>query len=250
MKIIRNLATVVVLTSCFSAGNALLQTALAQTVADQTVADQTVLAQTDESDSTTAMDEEKQSQSFMHEMLKPAQDPAEPNTMMRSISREAKMNAAQSFMAVNPFSLRDMVNMMTHKIKVDDGLSIDDVIESMNLRANLLNFRMVGHNTPWKIMESISGEPMPKVEIVSYCDVMTMRKILDYSPEFVALLPCRIAVIEDSAGDLWVVTLDWDVRWLDTSPNPNKMSDELREEAIAIRENIHSIMEAGAYGEL
>lgn len=160
------------------------------------------------------------------------------------------MNAAQTFMAMNPLSLRDMVNMMTTKIKVDEGLTLDDVVESMNLRANLLNFRMVSHNTPWRIMESITGEPMPKVEILSYCDVMTMRRILDYSPEFVAFLPCRISVIEDAAGDLWVVTLDWDVRWLDTSPNPNKLSDELRADAITIRETIQSIMEAGATGDL
>lgn len=174
----------------------------------------------------------------------------EPNTMMPSISSEAKMNAFQSFMALNPLSLRDIINLMTAKIKVDEGLTIDDVVTSMNLRANLLNLRLVGHNAPWKIMESIAGEEMPKVEILSYCDVMTMRMILDYSPEFVALLPCRIAVTEDASGDLWVVTLDWDVRWLDTGANPNKLSDDLRERAIAIRENIQSIMEAGATGDL
>ena len=183
-------------------------------------------------------------------LIAPGASAPEPNTMMRPISAEAKMNAAQSIMSANPLGLRDMVNLMTSKIKVDKGLTIDDVVDSMNLRANLLNLRLVGHNTPWKIMESIAGEPMPKVEILSYCDVMTMRKILDFSPEFVALLPCRIAVTEDSAGDLWVVTLDWDVRWLDTSPSPDKMSAELRELAIGIRENIQSIMEAGATGDL
>lgn len=194
--------------------------------------------------------EEKVPEPTIMEQMAPALAPTEPNTMMRSISGEAKMNAAQSFMTVNPLSLRDMVNMMTTKIKVDEGLTVEDVVESMNLRANLLNLRQVGHNAPWKIMESISGESMPKVEILSYCDVMTMRDILDYSPEFVAFLPCRIAVIEDSVGDLWVVTLDWDVRWLDTSPNPNKMSEKLRQQAITIRESLQSIMEAGAAGDL
>lgn len=184
------------------------------------------------------------------QMMAPELLPAEPNTMMRSISAKAKLNAAQSFMSANPLSLRDMVNLMTTKIKVDEGLTIEDVVESMNLRANLLNLRLVGHNSPWKIMESITGEPVPKVEILSYCDVMTMRDILDYSPEFVAFLPCRISVIEDAAGDLWIVMLDWDVRWLDTSPNPNKMSEALRLQAITIRENLQSIMEAGASGDL
>lgn len=188
--------------------------------------------------------------SMMVELMAPSASTDAPNTMLRSISSEAKMKAAQSFMTMNPLSLRDMINMMTLKIKADEGLTVDEVVESMNLRANLLNFKMVGHNQPWKVMESITGKPMPKVEILSYCDVMTMRKLLDYSPEFVAFLPCRISVIEDAEGDLWVVTLDWDVRWLDTSPNPNKLSDELRQDAITIRETIHSIMKAGAAGEL
>lgn len=184
------------------------------------------------------------------ELMVPDATPVEPNTMMRPISSEAKMNAAKSFMALNPLSLRDMMNLMTSKIKVDEGLTVDDVVESMNLRANMLNFKLVGHNAPWKVMEAISGKSMPKVEILSYCDVMTMRRILDYSPEFVAFLPCRISVIEDSSSDLWVVTLDWDVRWLDTSKNPNKMSKELREDAIKIRETIDEIMQAGATGAL
>ncbi len=204
---------------------------------------------TAEAKETTSSQDETSDTSIM-QMMAPALVPAEPNTMMRPISPKAKMNAAQSFMSVNPLSLRDMINMMTYKRKVDEGLTVDEVVESMNLRANLLNFRLVGHNSPWKIMESVSGEPMPKVEILSYCDVMTMREILDYSPEFVAFLPCRIAVIEDASADLWIVTLDWDVRWLDTSPNPNKMSDDLRRKAIHIRETIHSIMEAGAAGDL
>jgi len=46
------------------------------------------------------------------------------------------------------------------------------------------------------------------------------------------------------------MTMDWDVRWLDTSPNPNKISPELREKAIMVREAIESIMEAGANGDL
>ena len=107
------------------------------------------------------------------QMMAPGLVPAEPNTMMRGISSKAKMHAAQAVMSVNPLSLRDMINMMTTKIKVEEGLTLEEVVESMNLRANLLNMRLVGHNTPWKIMESISGEPMPKVEILSYCDVMT-----------------------------------------------------------------------------
>jgi len=173
-----------------------------------------------------------------------------PNTFMPSITPEAKMKAAQSALFVNPLSLRDMINMMVSKKKVDGGVSFDEVIESMNLRANQLNMKKVGHNTPDKVITGITGRPSPRLEIISYCDVLVMREIVDFVPEFVVFLPCRISVLEDANGQIWITTLDWDVRWLDTSQNPNLISKGLRERAIKVRKSIESIMEAGARGEL
>jgi len=173
-----------------------------------------------------------------------------PNTFMPSISPEAKMKAAQSALFINPLSLRDMINMMVSKKKVNKGISFDDVIESMDLRANQLNMKKVGHNTPDKVITGITGKPSPRLEIVSYCDVLVMREIVDFVPEFMVFLPCRISVLTDADGQIWITTLDWDVRWLDTSQNPNRISKGLRERAIRVRNSIESIMEAGARGEL
>jgi len=174
-----------------------------------------------------------------------------PNTVVQKvITADAKMNMMQSMMMGNPMSLRDMMSLMVAKKKVDDGLSLEEVIESMDLRANLLNMKKVGHSTPWKVIESTTGETSPKLEMLSYCDIPTMRDIVDYAPEFSVFVPCRISVVEDANGDLWIMMLDWDVRWLDTSPNPNMITSELREKAIMVRENLESIMEAGANGDL
>jgi uncharacterized protein (DUF302 family) len=166
------------------------------------------------------------------------------------ISAEAKMNMMQSMMMGNPMSLRQMINMMVAKKKAAEGITFDEVIESMDLRANFLNMKKVGHNTPDKVISAITGEPSPRLEMLSYCDVLTMRQILDYVPEFGAFVPCRITVTEDNNGDIWLMTMDWDVRWLDTSPNPNRISPELREAAIKVREALEEIMEAGANGDL
>ncbi len=81
-----------------------------------------------------------------------------PNTFMPSITPEAKLKAAQSAMFINPLSLRDMINMMVSKKKVDEGISFDEVIESMDLRANKLNMKKVGHNTPDKVITGITGK--------------------------------------------------------------------------------------------
>lgn len=183
----------------------------------------------------------------------PPTRPAEehvPNTVQPSISPEARANAISSMMAVNPLSLRDMIAMMAVKYQAKEGLSYDDVVEAMKLKANELNFKYVGMNPLWKDVIAISGDKStPRVEFYSFCDAMVAREILDYVLEFAIFLPCRVAVVEDANKKIWVMTLDWDVRWLDTSKNPNKITAKMRENSIMIREALDKIMRAGALGE-
>lgn len=173
----------------------------------------------------------------------------EPNTVMDSVSREAKNRFMQSMMAMNPMSLRDMLNLMAYKVKVKDGIKFDEVVESMRLRANKLNFKVVGHSPLYKDVVAITGKPSPRVEVFSFCDALLARELLDYSPELIVFLPCRIAVLEDAKGQLWVMMLDWDVTWIETSPNPNKMDQKLLTASAKIRDVMEQIMQAGAVGD-
>lgn len=174
----------------------------------------------------------------------------EKNTVSQGIDLETKRRFYQSMMMMNPMSLRDMFTIMAEKMPVDEGVSFEDAVESMKLRANLVNFKLVGHQPMWKEIESISGKPQPKVEIFQFCDAMVARKILDYAPEFVVFLPCRVALLEDAEGQVWVMTLDWDVGWLDYAQNPNSALDvELRKEAKRIRDAIFYIMEGAVTGD-
>ena len=178
------------------------------------------------------------------------QENVAPNTVRESISPEARANFVSSMMAMNPFSLQDMVAMMAVKYPAKDGLSYDDVVTAMKTKANELNFKFVGHNPLWKDIVAISGkQDTPRVEFFTFCDAMVAREILDLSIEFAIFLPCRVAVLEDANKKIWLMTLDWDVRWLDSSKNPNKMSASLREKSIMVREAIDKIMRAGANGD-
>lgn len=174
-----------------------------------------------------------------------------PNTVSESLSDEAKRNMYQSLMMMSPLSLRDMISIMADKMPVAEDVSFDDAVESMRLRANEINFKFVGHSPLWKDIVAITGdENTPRVEIFSFCDAVVARKVLDHAPEFIVFIPCRIALIEDADRKLWVMTLDWDVNWLNLAQNPNSVLDkELREEAIRIRDGIRYIMEGAATGD-
>ncbi len=174
-----------------------------------------------------------------------------PNTVSDSISDEAKRNMYQSLMMLSPLSLRDMISIMADKMPVAEDVSFEDAVDSMKLRANEINFKFVGHSPLWKDVAAITGdEDTPRVEIFNFCDAVVARKVLDYAPEFIVFIPCRIALIEDGDGKLWVMTLDWDVNWLNLAQNPNSVLDqELRDEAVRIREGMRYIMEGAATGD-
>ncbi len=118
-------------------------------------------------------------------------------------------------------------------------------------KANEINFKFVGHNPLWKDIVAITGKTdTPLVEFFSFCDAVVAREILDMSLEFAAFLPCRVAVAEDGHKKIWLITLDWDMRWLDASKNPNSdFPASLRDKSIPVREAIDKIMRAGASGE-
>ena len=152
--------------------------------------------------------------------------------------------------AANPWSLRQVINFMTLKMKAQDGLTFDDVLDAMDSRAVEENLKKTGHNMVWKEVEARTGEPAPRFEILQYCDALIASIVLDYSPEFSIFLPCRISVLEDAAGEIWLMTLDWDVSWLALTWHPDSQIDqELKENGRRIRDVMVAIMEAGAAGE-
>lgn len=172
------------------------------------------------------------------------------NKLSPGVSREAKKNAFQTLMAMSPLNMHDMMGIMADKMPVEEGVSWDDAVEAMKLRANEVNFKFVGSSPLWKQIEAETEQPSAKVEMFRFCDATVARKILDVVPEFIIFLPCKIALLEDGEGKLWVMTMDWDISWLDFSQNPNShFSKEIREDAKRIRDNLNYIMEGAATGD-
>lgn len=173
-----------------------------------------------------------------------------PNTVTDTISEEAKRSFYQSMMMMSPLSMRDMIGIMADKMQINEGVSFEDAVDSIKLRANEVNFKFVGHNPLWKQVTAITGEDSPRVEIFHFCDAIVARKILDYVPEFIVFIPCRIALLEDADGKLWVMTLDWDINWLNFAQNPNsELEKELRADAQRIRNAMRYIMQGAVTGD-
>ena len=130
------------------------------------------------------------------------------------------------------------------KMPLAEGVSADDAIESMKLRANALNFKLVAH-LPLSQQLKGMGIDSKRVEIFQFCDAAIAHDMISHDIDFSAYLPCRITLIEDQGGHYWLVTLDLDmvIRTADLSPG-------LMEKAIKVRDTLREIMEAGASGDL
>ncbi len=184
-----------------------------------------------------------------------AMPPYRDYQMNRIISPEEKkryMQMAMPMMAnMMQLDAREAMNYMAVKYKAKPGLSFDEVKESLMLRANQVNFKFVGENLMWKDFRAVLGdEGAPRVEVLSFCDIAVGRQLLKLIPEMAVFLPCRIAIMEDADKNIWVMTLDWDVTWLDYAGKSMGITPELRKASIEIRDKMDNMMRAAANGDI
>ena len=146
---------------------------------------------------------------------------------------------------------REAMNHFAVKYKVRPGVSFDEVVESMKLRANQINLKLVGSNLLWKDFRAVlNDQEAPRIEVHSFCDIAVARDLLRLVPEIAVFMPCRIVVMEDADKNIWIMTLDWDATRLSLAGELADITPELRQGVLDIRKKLDNVMRAGANGEL
>ena len=131
------------------------------------------------------------------------------------------------------------------KKALEDGVSAEDAAEAMSSVATELNIKAVGILPLSKEVEAKTGKPQRLLTIYQYCNPLTAMTMVEYSDAFSAYLPCRIAMVEDKKGKVWLYALDMDMMIFGGKTLP----DKLFKEATKVKQVILDIMEAGATGE-
>jgi len=145
----------------------------------------------------------------------------------------------------NILETRSAAEATVWKVRVNEGLTAEEVEESMRFVANEHNISNVGELPLSKDVEAKSGGAYRFVKIYMFCNSLTAAMMLDYSDAFSAYLPCRITMIEDKQGALWLYALNMDLMIYGGEPLP----PALKEEAIHVKEVILDIMKRGAEGD-
>jgi uncharacterized protein (DUF302 family) len=130
------------------------------------------------------------------------------------------------------------------KVQVQNGVSFDDAVDSLKLRANQYNLKFVGASPVYKEIEALTGKKSKRIEIFSFCDGITADKMLKADPEIVSFMPCRVAILEDAQGRLWVISMMIDPKMLESLP------PDVRKSAEHVMDSLKDMMIAASAGDL
>jgi uncharacterized protein (DUF302 family) len=131
------------------------------------------------------------------------------------------------------------------KVPVKEGLDWKDVEQTMRLVANEHNIKNVGELPLSEQVQAMTGQSQRFLKIYMFCNPLTASRMFEYSVAFSAYLPCRISLIEDTQGKLWLYTLNMDMM----IHGGKVLPEALQKDAIAVKDTILDIMNRGATGE-
>jgi len=130
------------------------------------------------------------------------------------------------------------------RVQIQDGVSFDDAVESLKLRANQHNLKFVGASPLYKEIEALTGKPAKRMEIFSFCDGLTAEQMIAADPLMISFMPCRIALVEDAQGKRWIISMMMDEAMIRALP------DDTRKNAVRIMGAMIDMMLAASNGDL
>ena len=130
------------------------------------------------------------------------------------------------------------------QMPLEEGITMDDAVTSMKLRANLHNMMFVAHQPLHEQLQKMGHDSM-RLEIFQFCDPVTARKMVDHNAIFAAYMPCRIAMVERPGAPplLMMLNLEMLIQGGGLGPELNALAEE-------VNDKLTDILQAGAAGEL
>jgi uncharacterized protein (DUF302 family) len=135
------------------------------------------------------------------------------------------------------------INQTVVKIPLAEGVSADDAILAIQSKAAALNMKSVGHQ-PLSQELAARGIESGRLEIFQFCNPEDAYAMVKFNPVFAAYMPCRIVLVEDTAGKTWLMMIN-----LDMLINNAELSPEVRTIAERVNQTLLTIIHAGARGD-
>ncbi len=136
----------------------------------------------------------------------------------------------------------DIADATMWEVKVDDGVTLEEVkdaINSVGIRNNLKN---VGE-LPLSEELIARGVESRVLHVMSFCNPETARKMTDFSPAMAGFLPCRVNIVGEEDGlHLYTMNMDMAIKM------GKKMPPELLEATMKVRNTMWEMLQDGKTG--
>lgn len=133
--------------------------------------------------------------------------------------------------------------------EVEEGVALEDVIDAINSVGTNNNIKNVGE-LPLSEELKARGIKSDTVYVMSFCNPVTARKMLDFSPAMGGFLPCRVTIVgkkDPKTGKekltLYSMNMDMAIKM------GKKMPPELLEATMKVRDTIWEMLDKGSKGE-
>ncbi|MFY9975333.1 MAG: DUF302 domain-containing protein [Chromatiaceae bacterium] len=129
------------------------------------------------------------------------------------------------------------------KMELVEGVTPDAAAEAMLSKAAEINMKLVGQlNVSQEVRNR--GIDAPRLQIFQFCNPEDAIRMVEFNTIYAAYMPCRIALVEDNQGKVWLEMLNLDMI-IQAYPLP----PELQALALNVNGQMLDIITAGATGE-
>jgi len=164
-------------------------------------------------------------------------------SQMKSLDPKAK--DVYTHMMTTLLDTGDIGKATVRKVKVDKGITPDEIVDALNSVAVEMGIKPVGDLPLSKEVELRTGKKQPYTRVLSYCNPSIAIEMVKWSMAYGAYLPCRITIMQDKNGDYWLYTLDLDMMIHGGKPLPKKMLDYGNK----VKKTIYTMMDKAAHGD-
>jgi len=130
---------------------------------------------------------------------------------------------------------------MVRKVRINDDVSTEDVVDNLKSMAGDNNFLVVG-DSKMSIKESIKTGGKRYIRIIHFCAPSVAEQFIGFSEAFGAFMPCRILIVEDDKGDRWLYTMSMELMLHGGKPLP----PEMMKMATTVKNLMYGMMDAAA----
>ena len=128
------------------------------------------------------------------------------------------------------------------RMAAEDGVTTASAEKAMIAKAKEIGLKKVAQQKVSQFLEK-QGVEMPHLSIFQFCNPLDARLMVIADPVFSSYMPCRISMVEDADGKLWLMMLN-----LDMLINSKLLPAEVVETAIKVNQQMLDVMTAGASG--